>query len=202
LFVGQWLDNKGRHWIVEAFTQLREKWPAVSLSILGTGVPVDDVLHWFPVGIRSAVSVRQHVCDRELIHAYANHGILLLPSYFEAWGLVLLEAAAAGMAIVATQTGGPSDLIASGENGLLVPRADVRALVSAVESLLLNQEERRRLGTNAREAVRLYTWRAAAESQLAAYERALEVARTQLDQAPPIQRLRARPVRRRFPRSD
>ena len=82
---------------------------------------------------------------------YARATVFVLPSRYEGFPNVLLEAMAAGCACIASDClTGPSDLIRHGENGLLLPpQATTDAWVDAIETLLINQEYRRRLGARA-----------------------------------------------------
>lgn len=89
------------------------------------------------------------------------------PAIGEAYGLALLEAQAAGLAVVAGKTGGVGDIIADGETGLLTPPGDAGALAAAVAVLLDDGPRRRRLGAAARRKV-------AAEHDLAAAARRLD----------------------------
>ena len=174
LFVGSWLDNKGRQSIIAAFQQVLDKHPALRLSLLGTGYSEAEVLPDFPAATRKAITILPYVDDVKLRAAYAEHDILMFPSFFEGWGLVLLEAAAAGMAIVASRTGGPSEMLTDKQDALMIGRFDPPALGQALCTLVENPQLREELGCKARQMARSYTWRRAAESQLIAYERALE----------------------------
>ena len=82
---------------------------------------------------------------------YARATVFVLPSRYEGFPNVLLEAMAAGCACIASDClTGPSDLIRHGENGLLLPpQATTDVWVDAIETLLINQEYRRRLGARA-----------------------------------------------------
>jgi glycosyltransferase involved in cell wall biosynthesis len=73
------------------------------------------------------------------------------PSHFEAMGLAAAEEMAAGLPVVATDTGGYRDFIVDGENGLLVPPKDIRALGDAVQRLVLDGDLRARMSVRARE---------------------------------------------------
>ena len=176
LFVGSWLDNKGRYVVPEAFRQVAIRHRGIQLSLLGTGFPAEDVLDCFDQSVRAFVSVHPYVDDTQLHAAYSEHDILLLPSFFESWGLVLLEAAAAGMAIISSTAGGPSDIFQDQKNALLVAATDPVALADAIDNLIKDRQLRDRLGYMAQERVRQFTWLAAAQSQLHAYERAICVA--------------------------
>ena len=71
----------------------------------------------------------------------------------EPFGLVLLEAMASECALIAAGAGGPREVVEDGTNGVLVPPGDPAALAGALERLLADEEERRRLGRRGRETV-------------------------------------------------
>ena len=97
--------------------------------------------------------------------------VLIHPARQEPFGRVLLEAAAAGLPIVATAVGGTRELL--GEAFATVPRDDPAALAAAAEGLLLNPEKRARLAGAARRFVSQFTVERAAEGLGAVWEAAL-----------------------------
>ena len=76
----------------------------------------------------------------------AGCDLFVLPSLFEGLPLSILEAMAAGKAVVATAIGGNDEAVVDGVTGLLVPPADPEALADALRTLLREPERRRRLG--------------------------------------------------------
>lgn len=183
LFVGNWLDNKGRIVIPKVFKQLSKLYPGLQMSLLGTGLPVNAVLDSFDLALQPAITVLPRVNDHELYAAYAEHDIMLLPSFFESWGLVLLEAAAAQVAIVSSTAGGPSELFRDGENAFLVPALDIEAITVAISKLIADPQLRLQLGSKAQERARQFTWSAAAQSHLSAYKRAMESASVEMSKS-------------------
>jgi glycosyltransferase involved in cell wall biosynthesis len=79
--------------------------------------------------------------------------MLVLPSYREGLGMVLLEAAAAGKPVVATNIRGPQDVVVHGETGLLVAPGDVQELAKAMLDLIRDSDKRKRLGDAARQRI-------------------------------------------------
>ena len=79
--------------------------------------------------------------------------ILIVPSWEEPFGIVLLEAMATGIPVVATGRGGPLDIISSPLEGVLVPPRDPRALANAIRSLAADEERRVAIIRNARQRV-------------------------------------------------
>jgi glycosyltransferase involved in cell wall biosynthesis len=94
----------------------------------------------------------------------AASDIFVLPSYSEGLPIALLEAMAAGKACVVTDIGLP---VNSGENALVVPAGDPESLARAVETLLIDEKLREKLGRNAREEVkRTYSWEKAVDGYM------------------------------------
>ena len=99
--------------------------------------------------------------------AAACRGVFINPALTEPFGLTLLEAAACGLPIVATEDGGPTDIIRNCRNGCLINPLDKQAIVEALSMTLTNKEEWRRLAKNGRQGVRRhYSWQAHVEKYL------------------------------------
>jgi glycosyltransferase involved in cell wall biosynthesis len=89
--------------------------------------------------------------SRDMPRLMRDASIVCLPSYYrEGVPRVLLEACAAGRAVVTTNTPGCRDIVHHEKNGLLVPPRDVAALAAAIGRLLASPEMRRRMGTAGR----------------------------------------------------
>jgi glycosyltransferase involved in cell wall biosynthesis len=107
--------------------------------------------------------------DMQQVVAQAD--LVCLPSYREGLPKALLEACAAGKAIVTTDTPGCREVVEDGFNGLLVPARDVQALVTALRTLITNPELRHRYGLNGRSLARAqFSERAALASSLSIYQ--------------------------------
>lgn len=177
LYVGGWLDRKGVVYLAEAYRLARHQGCDVPLSIVGFGQSQDAVLGTFETsvqpGIRTDESLR--VLDEQaLIAEYGRHEVLVFPSLYEGFGMVFLEAMAAGLAVIATPTGGVVDLIQDGENGIIVPPENAEALALAITDLWASPEKRQRLGEAARATARMHTWDSIAERTLECYRAVLD----------------------------
>jgi glycosyltransferase involved in cell wall biosynthesis len=95
------------------------------------------------LGARADVPALLSVCD-----------LVVLPSLVEGMPLAVLEAMAAGRAVVATRIGGTDEVVVDGGTGILVPPADAPALAAAIRDLLADRERMQRLGAAGRERVR------------------------------------------------
>lgn len=160
LFVGYWDPwRKGRTYLVDAFTQLNKNHPNVQLTLAGTRVETESILHDFPEHCRKQIKVVEKANEAELIELYKDHDIFCLPALFEGMPLVLLEAMACGLPSITTANNGMKDLIRHEENGLLIPRRDSDALFKALTTLVEHPELRSKLGYQAYQDVRQgYTW--------------------------------------------
>ncbi|MEN8213395.1 MAG: HAD family hydrolase, partial [Pseudomonadota bacterium] len=100
--------------------------------------------------------------------ASASGGVFINPALTEPFGLTLLEAAASGLPVVATENGGPVDIIANCNNGILVDPLDTAAITEALLTLLLQPDAWRQTSQNGIKGVRrYYTWRAHTDNYLA-----------------------------------
>lgn len=99
--------------------------------------------------------------------AAAGGGVFINPALTEPFGLTLLEAAASGLPLVATENGGPVDIIANCDNGELVDPLDAEAIAEALLGLLQDREQWERASKNGLAGVREhYSWQAHASQYL------------------------------------
>jgi glycosyltransferase involved in cell wall biosynthesis len=92
--------------------------------------------------------------EADLMRLMAGWDIYVQPSVGEPFGITALEAMAAGLPVVATRAGGLPELVEDGRTGWLVPPRDPGALADRLGALLLNPEQRRRMGAAGRERAR------------------------------------------------
>lgn len=171
LFAGTWRTNKGIADLVPSFSELAGRHPAVTLRVLGAGVPQQAVRAAFPAPIRQRIHLVTSQTEEESAAVFAGADAFVLPSVFEGTPLTLIEAMMSGLPIVTTDTCGMRDVIAHEETGLLVPPRSPGAIRDALERLLADRTLRARLGQAAREEARArYTWPAAARVVRRAYE--------------------------------
>lgn len=166
LFVGSWLDHKGVYYLRDGFEELAARMPQIRLTIAGCSASVETVKHFFAAGFRDRLEVLPFVSRAYMPALYARHDIFVFPSLFEGMPIVLLEAMATGMPVVTTETCGMKDLVEDECNGLLVKPADTGAFVAAVERMIGCVDLRARLGRQAQETMKRYTWeRVAAKTE-------------------------------------
>lgn len=121
------------------------------------------------LGVGGRVHLTGYRADVPAVLAAAD--VFVLPSWAEGLPMVVLEAMAAGLPVVAARVGGIPELVVDGETGLLVAPRDVAALAAALGLLVTDEEKRRRLGAAGRLRLeREFTERAASERVLAVYD--------------------------------
>lgn len=140
--------GKGHDVAIDAVRQLKGRFPGVRLLILGDGPARPDIARLAqPLG--DAVRLTGHRAD--VMAVLAATDVLLHPSRMDAFPTALLEAAAAGVPVVASRVGGIPEIVADGETGfLLEPPATASALVGRVAPLLEDAALRRALAERAR----------------------------------------------------
>ena len=84
---------------------------------------------------------------------YPMLDLLVMPSRKETFGLVLIEAMAFGLPVVATDAGGVPEIVVDGDTGLLVPPEDAEVLALAIEELMANRERVEEMGRKGRERI-------------------------------------------------
>lgn len=159
LFVGRLERRKGLEELVRAFMQLKAHRPDLRLLVVGEGPERDRCQALLPARLRSSVAFLGRVQQADLPRFYASADVFVAPSLGgESFGVVLLEAMAAGTPVVASAIPGYGGVLRDGIDGRLVPPGDARGLAAAVAALLDNPALRGAMSASAREAVRGYDW--------------------------------------------
>lgn len=177
LFCGTWDTVKGVQYLVRAWSRLAESGEAPRLTVLGAGAPEEAVLAAFPPPVRPLVTVLPRVPEEEVMRRYREHDLLVFPSTYEGFGMVVVEALSQRLPVVASAVGCAPSLLAGGAGGPLVPPRDADALAEAVRRMMGDAELRRRAAETGFERVRGMTWRATAERTVEVYRRARGEAR-------------------------
>ena len=171
MFAGAVRAEKGAIQLAQAFVKLAGEHDNAFLAIAGGsklwvgGIPPNETAEQQVRSILAdAVTQRRAsllgiVSPAELPSYYAAADVFVLPSICqEAFGLVILEAFAAGIPVIGSRSGGVPELVEDGRTGLLVDQGDVDGLHHAMRRLLLDRELRERLGTAARQTAINMSW--------------------------------------------
>jgi glycosyltransferase involved in cell wall biosynthesis len=147
--VGRLSDVKGHSYLIEAMQKVLQKIPQARLVIVGEGRMKKKLIS---LSRRKAIekSILFIPSVKETRDILSIMDVFVMPSLKEGLGLALMEAMAAGLAVIGSDVGGIKDLVRHGVNGLLVKPADISGLASAISVLLEDVEKRRSLGQEAR----------------------------------------------------
>jgi phosphatidylinositol alpha-mannosyltransferase len=174
LFVNRLDRRKGFPVMVEAFRRLALERPDAVLVVAGDGqhrTAVRDL----PIEARARVVMLGAVPHRDLPPYHAACEVFCAPATGrESFGIVLVEAMAAGLPVVASDIAGYREVVRDGVEGILVPSRDPEALAGAVGKLLDGPEDAARLGAAGRERAARYSWGAVARQLEAVYAEAAE----------------------------
>lgn len=155
LYVGYEFERKGGPVLLDAFRRVRAAVPDAELLIAGPR----RIGHELPPGARLLGPVPKD----ELVRLYSRATAFVLPSLFEPFGLVLIEAMEHAVPCIASDLCAIPEIVVDGETGLLAPAAHPPALAERIVRVLRNPELARRLGENGRRRVReRFTWPAVA----------------------------------------
>jgi glycosyltransferase involved in cell wall biosynthesis len=103
--------------------------------------------------IRAYVQLLGHIPWTQLAEWYRRAAVFVMPSYYETFGISVIEAMAFGLPVVATRAGGLPEVVEDGVTGILVPPGNTQALAEAIICLLRSPDLRRRMGQAGRERV-------------------------------------------------
>ena len=160
--------RKGHRYLIDAFQKVQAHFPRLSLVLVGTGPAASELKDRY-----SQVPNLHFLGWREDIPQILRASdVLVLPSLKEAFGQVLLEAMASGVAVIATDNGGTVDIIRNGITGRLVPPASSEAIAEALTMVLKNPERKKDMEKAALASVKAdFTAEKMAEKTLAVYKK-------------------------------
>jgi len=174
LFVGRVTYGKGVHILLKAFSMLATRYPHLKLVVTG---PLSDrfgeegisgyarmLMAYAKRLLPKDSYVFTGAVDRDTLRRlYSTAYVCVLPSYFEAFGMVLIEAMASGCPVIGSNAGGIPDIVVNGYTGLLFRRGDSTDLASKLETLLEDENLRNTMSANARRyAVENFSWQSIA----------------------------------------
>jgi glycosyltransferase involved in cell wall biosynthesis len=153
LFLGRLEEAKGVFELLHACALLAPRFPAIRLVLGGEGDANAVRRRASELGVAERIELPGWIGPEQRAHELRRAQVFCLPSHAEGLPMALLEAMAAGKAVVASSVGGIPEAISDGDNGLLVPPHASQALAGALAGLLGDEALRRRMGRRARETV-------------------------------------------------
>jgi glycosyltransferase involved in cell wall biosynthesis len=179
LAVGRLVERKGFEYLVKAMPAVLAKHPNTSLRIVGSGPNESSLRALIEENhLDRAVTLSGSVPYAEVPGLYRQADLFMLPAIVDAQGdtegqgVVVLEAMASRVPVVATRVGGITDMIQSGENGFLVEPKHSTELAQAIQRLIEDTELRSRIAQNGyRAATGQYAWSQIAKRYVDIYAR-------------------------------
>lgn len=153
LFVGRDFERKGGQLVVEAFVLARQKSP-VPLRLIVAGPLTWPIRGPIPDGVIFAGKVLPDIVGMLMHHA----DVFVMPSIFEAFGIVFVEALAAGIPVIARNAFAMPEIIRSGDNGILIDHDDPHLLATTMIAVCLDADMRKRVVEQAPAVRTRHSW--------------------------------------------
>lgn len=178
-YAGRLVYEKGVQHLLHAVPKLRARHPRLRVVIAGDGPYRAELEREASrLDLHDTVAFPGFLDERQLPAVLAATNATVVPSLYEPFGMVALEAAAAGAPLAVAATGGLAEIVEPGVTGVTFPHSDPEALADAVDTLLANQAFARRVARRARTMVaRRYGWGTIAARTAEAYAAARRRAR-------------------------
>ncbi len=173
LFIGNFAIRKGFIHVLDAYLSLKKRWPNLRLLAVGDGTLRNQYEQELGERAGTDVIFTGRVSTEDLPRYYASATVFCAPATGrESFGIVLAEAMAAGVPIVASNIDGYRAVVGNTHAAILVPPGNAEAIDRAVDALLHNPAQRAAMSAAGRKAAVTYQWSAVAERVEAVYEKA------------------------------
>jgi len=175
LYAGRFTPEKEVELAIHALASIRKSVEAC-LVVVGSGPLKDSYIRLARrLGVSSDLIVLEGVSQRLLLAYYNAADVFVLPCSRETFGIVLVEAQACGLPVVAANSGGVPEVVRDGQTGLLFEAGSQKALVSSLLNILLSDNRREEMGLKGRQNIlRYFTWHHATQKLLKIYSSAVE----------------------------
>ncbi|KQC12084.1 MAG: hypothetical protein APR54_02555 [Candidatus Cloacimonas sp. SDB] len=153
LSVGSFLVTKGHKYLIESMCEINKNNNA-NLYLIGSGNLEKMYKKQIEkLKLKHIIKILPPKTQKELNLWYNASDCFVLPSIHESFGIVILEAMACGVPVIATKTVGPTSIITDGENGILIKTNSVEAIVNSINDIMTNITLRNKLIKNAKKLV-------------------------------------------------
>jgi glycogen(starch) synthase len=176
LAVGRFSKEKGFEYLLKSFRLVLEKRKDIKLVVIGGKRDYIRIIEKFAnsLGILDNILILSNVSDEDVYSAFKYAKLVVIPSIYEPFGIVALEAMYFGKPIVAFKVGGLKEIVKNKVNGILVREKDVEALADAIIKILYNAKTKERLSRNNKRLVKLFDRRNFVDFVNSFYERILK----------------------------
>jgi glycosyltransferase involved in cell wall biosynthesis len=176
--VGRLTSQKGFDDLIRAYPRIRGSVPDSRLLVMGDGYmrgELEALAKSQQVG--NGITFAGFLSDSDLVDAIKSSDVVAVPSRFEPFGIIALEAMAAGVPVVVSRVGGLAEIVEDGVDGLEVGPNSPSSLADATIRLLSDRALAVSLAERAKEKVKAYNWESSARRTLEVYGQAVEEAR-------------------------
>lgn len=172
LAVGRLIKEKGFQYLIQALPEIIKKIPEASVVIVGPDNYYKRELIRLSkkLNVQNSVIITGPLTEEMLRNALFSSDIIVIPSTYEPFGIIALEAMIHEKPIVASDVGGLSEILKSNRNCLLVSPGDAKAIANNVIELLTKKPLAKRISKNAKKDVKKYNWRKIIPDILKIYE--------------------------------
>lgn len=175
LYIGRFEPRRNIRFIVDVFKCVLERNSEARLYLIGTGEKqyVQRIFEYIEqAGIRDSVIWQERMRQNQLAAIYEKTDYFLLPTEYEIFGMVLLEAMYFGLAVLTTKNGGSTMLIRDGENGMIIEERNAKLWAERILELSKSGEALSKMQQAAKQTIiQRYTWDDIAESFLETYRK-------------------------------
>jgi glycogen synthase len=171
-FVGRMVREKGANLLIEALPRVRAQYHDAKLIIVGGGNKDHLISLANGVGMAPHVYFTGFVPDETLLRLYKVIDVAAFPSLYEPFGIVALEAMAAGVPVVVSNAGGLTEVVEHDASGTVTHAGNVESLAWGITRVLKDPATAQRMAVNARSRVReLFNWQLIAQQTRDVYSR-------------------------------
>ena len=169
LYLGHLTRRKGVDVLIQAIAKLRSELPDMKLHLVGSGYMNDFQLLAKKKGIEKYVVFHGWAAYSMVPRYYKSADICVFPSRHEGFGIVILEAMASGIPIIASNIGSHREIVSNGKNGILFKPCDADALSKAILAFYQDLDLRKKISHTALKTVVKYSWENIVERYVSLY---------------------------------
>lgn len=168
--------RKGINYLIEALSVLIPKYPNIFLRLVGEGNEKENLINLTKeLKVDNFVEFVGLIPREKIAPYYQEAKLFVLPSLNEGMSNAMLEALATGLPILATETGGTSELVEDGKNGLIVKMQDSKDLAEKIEMIIKDEEGREKMGQMSRQKAEKMSWKSVARKYYDLYEKVIKI---------------------------
>lgn len=179
LYVGRLVNEKGVQVLLEAAPTVLQNYPGTQFLIVGTGYFMEELQAKAQhLGVHHNVRFLGYVSDDDLLQHYKIADVVAIPSLYEPFGIVALEAMAARIPAVVSDTGGLRDFVQHMETGITTYTGNAQSLAWGLLEVLRNPQLAEKIKEQGYESVeKVYNWKVIAKKTEAVYQEVLDLNR-------------------------